>query len=215
MTKTLSDRAAVLGVVLAGGRSRRMQGKDKTDLHWRGQSLLDRMIDRAAPQVDQLVISSNSLAQPLYRSLPVIRDPLPDYPGPLAGIAGALAWQRKEAAHCDWLATFATDTPFVPTDFVAACLDKARVTRTDAVYACYGDKHHYAMALWHTSLQPYLLQRLEAGERALKNFLAELNAQPVAFDSDPAAPYGDPFFNINTPDDWQLAQSHLDAEVIR
>jgi len=50
----------VLGVILAGGLSSRMGRPDKFFLVHNGVRLIDRIIERASPQVDQLVISANA-----------------------------------------------------------------------------------------------------------------------------------------------------------
>ncbi|HUC72338.1 MAG TPA: NTP transferase domain-containing protein, partial [Stellaceae bacterium] len=48
-----------VGVLLAGGQSRRMGGGDKALRLLGGISLLDRVIARLRPQVDALVLNAN------------------------------------------------------------------------------------------------------------------------------------------------------------
>lgn len=203
----------VLGVVLAGGRSRRMGGRDKTLLPWRDATLLQAVAARAAPQVDELILSANRPSATLDDlRLPIVPDTQPDYPGPLAGIVSAMQWSTRNHRQHQWLASFAADTPFLPTDFVARCLQDAIQTSVDVAYASSGGRLHYAMAVWRMDLLTYLQQQLSEGERALKIVLAGCKARAVTFSSADDAPNGDPFFNINTPEDWTQVQRFMNAK---
>ena len=77
----------IVGIVLAGGRARRMGGADKAMVVLAGRTLLDRVIGLARPQVSALAISANGDPRRFDRfGLPVLADDLPGFPGPLAGI---------------------------------------------------------------------------------------------------------------------------------
>jgi molybdopterin-guanine dinucleotide biosynthesis protein A len=54
-----TSTADVVGVVLAGGLSRRMGGGDKSLLDLAGRPMLAHVIDRLRPQVSQVVLSAN------------------------------------------------------------------------------------------------------------------------------------------------------------
>lgn len=210
MTKpfSASTSTSVCGVVLAGGRSRRMNGNDKTQLKWHGITLLELVAKRAQPQVDQLIIGTH---QPTLRFAQgptphLVSDTVPDHPGPLAGIISAMQRFDQASAPPVWLATFAADTPFVPDNFVTQCLDSAERTDADVVFGTSAGRTHYTMALWRMTLQPYLHKQLLAGERALKIVASTCRAQTSDFHQENGL---DPFFNINTPDDWLVAQRYL------
>src|SRR3546814_6572310 len=53
------NRDQVVGVLLAGGLSRRMGGGDKCLRELGGQTILARIVDRAGPQVGALVLNAN------------------------------------------------------------------------------------------------------------------------------------------------------------
>lgn len=106
----LAHSSTCSGIILAGGQGSRMGGVDKGWVEWQGLPLIQHVIRRLAPQVDDLVISANrSLEQ--YQALehPVVADHLPDFSGPLAGIAAALAVCRH-----DWALVVACDCPLLP-----------------------------------------------------------------------------------------------------
>ena len=86
----------IAGVVLAGGLSRRMGGGDKGLIDLAGTSMIGRVIDRIAPQVAHIAINANGPKERFAAfGLPVIADPIPDHPGPLAGVLAGLRWARS------------------------------------------------------------------------------------------------------------------------
>ncbi|MEO0917488.1 MAG: molybdenum cofactor guanylyltransferase, partial [Pseudomonadota bacterium] len=108
---------APLGVILAGGQARRMGGGDKGLLQIGDRTLLDLAIERLSPQVDGLALNANGAPERFAAfELPVLPDPLPDYPGPLAGVLAGLEW--ADAHGATHIVTAAADTPFFPADLV-------------------------------------------------------------------------------------------------
>lgn len=86
----------VLGVILAGGRARRMadhaQGGDKALLDLAGEPLLAHVTGRLAPQVDGLILSANGDVSRYERfGLPVVTDGPYAHAGLLAGFERAQA----------------------------------------------------------------------------------------------------------------------------
>ena len=88
-----------LGLLLAGGLSRRMGGGDKALRPLGGRTLLDHVIDRMRPQVAALVLNANGdPARFAGFGLPVVADSVPDFAGPLAGILAGLDWAAAQPA---------------------------------------------------------------------------------------------------------------------
>lgn len=190
---------ATLGVLLAGGQSRRMGSADKFLLPYQGRPLLQHCLERARPQVDELVINANGDPSRLtVFELAVVADLWPDHPGPLAGIISVMSWAQKARKDFAWLASFATDTPYFPQDLVARLQARAEQDGTPVAIAANGEDLHYTFAVWSMSLLPTLLERFNAGERALHKVIRDLGGSREVFSD--AAPM---FFNINTPDDFQ------------
>ena len=112
-------RPRIAGIVLAGGLSRRMGGGDKALRTLGGRSILDRVIARAAPQVEVLALNANGdPARFAETGLPVVPDSVEGFPGPLAGVLAGLEWARNRASGCTHVASFACDAPFLPEDLV-------------------------------------------------------------------------------------------------
>ncbi|HWR87679.1 MAG TPA: molybdenum cofactor guanylyltransferase MobA [Acidiferrobacterales bacterium] len=190
-----------IGLILAGGRSRRMQGQDKTLLTVQGETLLAHVIHRLRPQVDALALNSNA-APDTFASygLPVIPDRLPGFLGPLAGIHAGLM-QYPE----DCLVTVAVDLPFMPTDLVTRL--RSGLDTKSCAYASDGERHALAL-LWRPGMAASVEDYLQHGGRKLKDYLAA-NGQPVRFDRPQDRGL---FCNLNTPED--LARAERDVELL-
>jgi molybdenum cofactor guanylyltransferase len=184
-----------IALVLAGGRSSRMQGQDKALLQLRGEPLLAQVIRRLRPQVDALALNSNAPAENFAAyGLPVIADRLPGYLGPLAGIHAGLA--QYPQAH---VLTVAVDLPLLPPDLVTRL--RAAASTKSCSYASDGERH--ALALWwRPGMAASVEEYLQRGGRSLKDYLA-VHGQPVRFDQPRDRGL---FFNINTPDDLARAE---------
>ena len=116
----------VVGVILAGGLSRRMGGGDKCLHPLAGRPMLDHVIDRFAPQVSRLALNANGdPARFAAWPLPVIPDIIKGHAGPLAGVLTAMAWAKQSSPSVQWVATVAADTPFLPADLVSSLMSAA------------------------------------------------------------------------------------------
>ncbi|MCB4771844.1 molybdenum cofactor guanylyltransferase MobA [Ancylobacter sp. Lp-2] len=201
MSGESTSGARILGVILAGGLSRRMGGGDKALQQIAGRRLIDRVIERLAPQVDALVLNANGDPARFGVDLPVVADPLPDFPGPLAGL---LAGMEHTAAHhpsARYILTVSADCPLLPRDLAARLL--AEKHAAPAAIAASGGRDHPVIGLWDIALAPLLRRMLvDEGERRVRAFTVRAGAVTVDW---PAEPY-DPFLNINTPDDLAAAE---------
>ena len=191
----------VLGLILAGGRARRMGGGDKPLLRLGGRTLLERVIERLGPQCGAgLALSANG--DPARFSGfpgPILPDPLPDRPGPLAGILAGLEYAAVQGIAR--VVSVSGDAPFLPEDLVTRLL--AVAPETGIALAASGERQHFTIALWPAALREALRDYLECGERRVGAFIA-LHGAVVA--SWPVAPV-DPFLNVNTPADLQAAEA--------
>jgi molybdopterin-guanine dinucleotide biosynthesis protein A len=195
----------ITGVILAGGLAKRMGGGDKCLLPLGGKTLLQRSIERAQPQVSELILNANGNSLRFARSrLPVIADLFANFPGPLAGIHAALTFMDERNPNNEWLASFACDTPFFPRDMVQLLLAAAGDSRL--VVARSNGRVHPIFALWHASMLGKVEQRLQKGDTPrLQEWIEDFAPVYVDFSS---ASY-DPFFNINTPQDLYSAEAQL------
>jgi molybdopterin-guanine dinucleotide biosynthesis protein A len=191
-----------VAVILAGGLARRMGGRDKSLLRLRRRPMLDHVLDRIRPQVRAVALNANGdPARFLGFGVPVLADPVPGNPGPLAGILAGMRWARQVHAGATLLLSVPTDTPLLPPDLVAR-LTQARVSQGAAIAcATSGGRLHPVVALWPIELADALGAALTAGVRGVEEFAAPHGIATAEFPPEGA----DPFLNVNEPADLRLA----------
>ena len=179
----------ITGVVLAGGLGRRMGGIDKGLQELRGQPLVHWVVERLAPQVDELLINANQNGE-RYAAFGhrVVPDEIPDIAGPLAGLHAALS----AAAH-PLVATAPCDSPFLPADLISRLFSALTATGADLAVARTFDQPHPVFCLCKRDVLPHLTEFLASGGRKIDRWYATLKVVEVAFDDE-----ADAFENINT-----------------
>ena len=200
--------ARVAGLVLAGGRARRMGG-EKPFVSFHGRPLVAHAIERARPQVDELLINANDADRYAAYGCEVVADRVGGFQGPLAGVLTGLAWLRENRAQAAWLATFACDAPFFPADLVARLVAAAEAADAAVAVPAAGAQHHPTFAVWRTTIDA-APEILKEGSRKMDDFIALYPNVLVPF---PAGEF-DPFFNINTPADLARALSRSSSEAV-
>lgn len=189
----------IIGVVLAGGKSTRMGGGDKALSLLAGHTLLDHIIARARPQVDELILNANGdITRFAGTGLTIIQDSIENYAGPLAGILSALEWAREYRPHCTHMISFASDTPFFPTDLVTRLIRAAQEKNLPLASAASGGRTHPVFGLWSVNLADDL--RHAMSHENMRKVDAWTSRHGAAHADYPVLPF-DPFFNINQPED--------------
>jgi len=182
-------KRGITGLVLAGGQGRRMGSADKGLVRLHGQPMVRHVLDRFAPQVDEILINANrNIAEYEVLGHPVIRDQFDGFAGPLAGFHAGL-----EHAEHSLLATVPCDSPFLPLDLVARLFEGLEAQRADLAVARTHDQPHPVFALLRRDVLPHLKHFLASGGRKIDAWYATLKTAEVAFDDETEA-----FRNINT-----------------
>ena len=187
----------VCGLILAGGKARRF-GQDKRFAMLGDQPLIHHAITALAPQVDELVLSSNDTI-PGFEDLVHLADQRAQE-GPLLGIAEGLAFAMDEGF--EWLVTAPADSPFLPADL------RARLVSSDPVItlAQSAGRVHPVFGAWPIMLTAALFAEIAKGERKIDRAAAAIG-EVKTFQWDTAD--GDPFFNVNRTDDLKAAEARL------
>jgi len=201
----------VIGVLLAGGQSRRMGGGDKCLLELAGKPLLAHVVERLKPQTSALVLNANGdLDRFSGFDLPTIADPITGFAGPLAGVLAGFTWARENAPDTRWIVTAATDTPFFPQDLVAKLLDATKGRYPAIALATSNERMHPVFGLWPVALADDLHQALESGTRKVLDWTGRHTTITAAFpEIETDGITIDPFFNANRPDDMAHAAAVL------
>jgi molybdopterin-guanine dinucleotide biosynthesis protein A len=195
----------IVGLLLAGGQSRRMGGGDKALLPLAGRTLLDHVIDRVRPQVAALVLNANGEPSRFARfGLPVVPDSIADFAGPLAGILAGLDWAAANRPDCEVVVSVATDAPFLPADLVARLVEGMNNAGAELACAASRGQAHPVIGLWPVHLREALREAVVAeGIRKVDRWTARYRLATVPFPDE--TPGVDPFFNANRPEDLERA----------
>jgi len=198
-------RSDILGVVLAGGRSKRY-GSDKAFAELDGISLLQRAARTLFPLAGRVVVVANDLDRHSLEGKPV-RPDLVSGIGPLGGLHTAIAWAAEEGLR--GAVVLATDMPFVPTPLLEDLV--SRLDRDAAVVpASHGPRGFEPLcAAYDVGCLPAIEAAIERGDRAVVSFFPAVDLRILELAR--VSSYGHPdtmFFNVNRPED------HLRADAL-
>ncbi len=190
----------ITGLILAGGRSSRMNGHDKGLLELQGKAMIEHVIARLQPQVEQLLISANRHID-VYQQFgyEVLVDEFDDYRGPLAGMSRGLAQSKS-----DYLLTVPCDGPLLPLDLAARMLESIKQAQVQAVLVFDGQYKQPTYNLLHKDIFKALNHSLQSNEHKLGKWLMDNGALKLDFSDQKEA-----FLNVNTPADLELLSKQL------
>lgn len=185
----MSDKRRISAVILAGGQGRRMGSVDKGLIALQGRPMVEWVLERLRPQVDEVLINANqNLEQYREFGVPVFSDAIGGFAGPLAGLHAGLG----HAGH-PLVVTAPCDSPFLPTDLVARLADALESEGADLAVARTFEQSHPVFCLCRREVLPHLEDFLSSGGRKIDRWYETLKVVPVQFDDQEAA-----FSNINT-----------------
>src|SRR6188508_200426 len=196
----MSEKGAVVGLVLAGGRSVRFGGEKAVAL-LDGRPLLEWAADRLRSVCVRVAINvrAGSEAESVAKaqSLPTLHDQVGDALGPLAGVKVGLIWAEHQGAHL--LAVSPCDAPLLPDDLYVRLLEQAN---GGPAMAATRDGRQPLCAIWPVTSLPDVEEALRDGAHPPTwQLLERIGARRVLFDSPEA------FANVNTREDLGAVQA--------
>ena len=199
----------ILGAILAGGKSKRM-GKDKLFLELNDKMLIEYTIDKVKKYLkDMIVVTNKKNEYFLKKKLITVEDCIEGQLGPLVGILTAMKWAKENLKECSWVATFPCDTPFFPETIIKKFIEKSK--KKDSLLLCassHGRKHNI-FGLWSLELYEKLQDDLINNKiRKVQDWTEKHKITNVEFKFKEY----DPFFNINTLDDLEVAKNIIKNE---
>jgi molybdenum cofactor guanylyltransferase len=203
--------SSITGVILAGGRSRRMGGGDKGLLDLGGKPMLAHVVDSLKPQVGRIIINANGEPRRFAAwSLPVVPDTVGDFAGPLAGVLAGMRWSLVHAPEARFIVTAAGDAPLLPRDLARRLLAALAPGKAVIALAQSLGELHPVIGLWPVALADDLEAQLAAGIRKVLHFTHRHGTIAVEFA--PVRLCGldiDPFFNANTPAELEQLRASI------
>jgi len=192
MSRSSPSRAAVNGVVLVGGRSRRM-ARPKQLLESDGIPLAERAVMALLEQVDLVVLAGDCPVPDSLADLPRLVDP-PGLAGPLAGVLAAMRWEPDAA----WLVV-ACDMPDVSREAVAWLLNQRR-TGTWAVMPRFpGGQVEPLLALYEPEARKLLEEQVVQARWGLRH----LAKSDRVINPTPPPELHNAWTNVNTPEELE------------
>jgi molybdenum cofactor guanylyltransferase len=194
----------VTALILAGGKGRRIDGKDKGLIQLSGRPLIEYIIEAIAEQTSNIMINANrNIARYSEYGHPVIADTLDDFQGPLAGFATGM-----EQVQTPYIVTLPCDGPFVPDDLVARMIKALKQENAEIAVAHDGTRMQPVYALLPVTLLQDLKSFLASGDRKIDRWYAQHQFALADFSD-----RRDSFLNINTPDDQEKIQAILMNQI--
>jgi molybdopterin-guanine dinucleotide biosynthesis protein A len=187
------------GVILAGGKSRRM-GRDKGQLMLRGETLAARAVRTLSALADDVILVTNTPEAFEGLSARLTDDQIPGG-GALSGIHAGLT-----AARHEWALVVACDMPFLNLDLLRYMASLAPGASGAALVPRWQGEletlHTFYSRQCLSVIEPILLR---GGGRIIE-FYQRIHVRYVEPEEIvPFDPQGLSFFNVNSPEDWARA----------
>ncbi|MFG6148746.1 molybdenum cofactor guanylyltransferase [Halobacillus sp. B23F22_1] len=188
----------VSAAVLAGGGSTRM-GQDKAELHLGSQTVIERIFTTLQRSFTTVIINRNT---PLSLQSSYVADEFKDH-GPLGGLHAVL-----KAATTRYVYVTACDTPFIDRDVIESLMAHLS-DDVGAVIPIYQGKVQPLAGVYAKSLERVCKQLLENGERKMQSLFDQCDVTFVDQFNLEENKLNWHFFNMNTKEEFELAQRHV------
>jgi len=191
--------------ILAGGRARRLGGRDKAALRIGSASILDRQLALLRPLIGRILIVADDETPFAGSGVPVVPDLKPGA-GALGGLYTAIT-----AAATPRTLVLACDLPFLEGKFLEALVRRALAGRAQAVVPRTADGWQPLCAAYHRNCVPVMEQALDRDSTGIVEVLPALKVDAIASEELARLGFSERVFrNINTPADWETAQRELE-----
>ena len=185
----MDTQTKVTGVILAGGRARRMNNQDKGLIQFKGLPLVSYAIAAMSAAVGQTIINANrNITDYQAFGLPVVCDQTENFDGPLAGVLTAMMFAKTGI-----LLVMPCDSPFVKANHLQKLLSSRSQIDADVAVAYDGQRLHPVILAIKTDLMPNLQDYLRSGQRKVDTWLEQQKMVKTDF-----SPEQEIFTNINS-----------------
>tara|TARA_B100000029_G_scaffold17369_1_gene17838 strand:+ start:2490 stop:3095 length:606 start_codon:yes stop_codon:yes gene_type:complete len=195
----------ILGVILAGGQSKRF-GEDKTIAKLGNKTLLDHIISKIEKNFNEILIIENK--EKIFRNKKNIfstKDVIEGYLGPLVGVLSAMEWIKSNKKNYNWIATFPCDTPFFNQNLIDKIKNFPINSSKKLFFLKSGSKRHNIFGLWSLELKDILFKDISNGHRKVEEWANKIGPEIIEINEE--NDYN--FLNINTKEDLQKAKNKI------
>ena len=195
----------ILAVVLAGGKSKRF-GEDKNQIKLGDKTLLEHVLSKINNKFEEiLIVSSHNQDIKKSENITIIPDCFDDF-GPLAGVLSSMKWIKENQKKYKWVATFPSDTPFFDISIIEEYKKRININDSSLYFIKSNNKRHNIFGLWSIDLLEVLEDDLKNNNfRKVEDWANKIGVKTI----DIKVKKFDPFFNINTEEDFEKAKEIL------
>ena len=199
------DHNNILGVVLAGGKSKRF-GEDKSQVILDGKILINYILSEIVDIFNEILIVANGEIKFLQsKKISKIEDFQKDL-GPLGGVLSAMKWIKKNSKNYQWVSTFPSDTPFFKKELLQSFFEKIDFNESKLFFIKSNNTRHNIFGLWSVDLLSQLEEDLiKKGDRKVELWANSIGVKNIEMQFENI----DPFFNINTKEDLEIAKKYI------
>ena len=199
------DHNNILGVVLAGGKSKRF-GEDKSQVILDGKILINYILSEIVDIFNEILIVANGEIKFLQsKKISKIEDFQKDL-GPLGGVLSAMKWIKKNSKNYQWISTFPSDTPFFKKELLQSFFEKIDFNESKLFFIKSNNTRHNIFGLWSVDLLSQLEEDLiKKGDRKVELWANSIGVKNIEMQFENI----DPFFNINTKEDLEIAKKYI------
>ena len=196
------DENNILGVVLAGGKSKRF-GKDKANVKLGNKTLIQHTLDKIKSKFSKIIVVSNT---EVVKDYTIVKDCINGQLGPLVGVLSAMKWIKKNNYSYEWIITFPCDTPFFSISIIDRFVNAAKLKNSFLYFVKSEDKRHNIFGLWSLKLVNTLEEDINKNEyRKVEKWANKIGVKTINVTYQKM----DPFFNINTKEELAEAEKIL------
>mgnify|MGYP001211688266 FL=1 len=194
------DHNKILSVVLAGGKSKRF-GEDKSQVKLEGKILIDYILSEIIDEFNETLIVANQNINFIQSSkISLIKD-FKEGQGPLGGVLSAMKWIKENKKKYNWISTFPVDTPFFTKKVLKSFYKNIKIDEGKLFFIRSKETRHNIFGLWSVDLMDQLESDLIKGDRKVELWANSMGVKTINIEYQNI----DPFFNINTKEDLEIA----------
>ena len=201
------DHNKILGVVLAGGKSKRF-GEDKSQVKLHGKILIDYILSEIMDQFNEILVVTNNPIRFKDSSKILTTKDFEEGLGPLGGILTAMKWIKDQKKDYEWISTFPSDTPFFTNKELKIFYENIDIKKSKLFFIKNNETRHNIFGLWSLDLLKKLETDLQKGERKVEVWADTVGVETINIEYEKR----DPFFNINTKEDLEKAYKIMEND---
>ncbi len=204
----------LISVILTGGKSSRMNYQNKSFLKIGEDLFIEKIIHTLKKKFSKILINANSDINKYKEfNLEIIKDKIPGYKGPLAGLHSAM-YHYKDTNEDLWFALFPTDAPIINLELIdifIRCLNTKnhKIDKKLAFISKIDDSIEPMFSFWSIESFPHLDKILNDNDGyKIMKFAEEIGFNFLSFKRQ----FDAEFFNVNNHEDYEKLLNLLECD---